>query len=64
MKGLKRTFQLTDRGATGLTRAILTTFFQHMILLLPVMAVMLFSQKILEGGTPNPTVYVLSLIHI
>ena len=56
---LKRAFQLSDSGVKGLAKSIWSFFLYYVSFVPPMICVFLFADRLLNGNTGKPVVYLL-----
>lgn len=59
---LKRAFQLSDSGVKGLTKSIWSFFLYYVSFVPPMICVFLFADRLLNGNTGKPVVYLLFML--
>ena len=59
---LKRAFQLSDSGVKGLAKSIWSFFLYYVSFVPPMICVFLFSDRLLNGNTGKPVVYLLFML--
>lgn len=59
---LKRAFQLSDSGAKGLAKSIWSFFLYYVSFVPPMICVFLFADRLLNGNTGKPVVYLLFML--
>lgn len=59
---LKRAFQLSDSGVKGLAKAIWSFFLYYVSFVPPMICVFLFADRLLNGNTGKPVVYLLFML--
>lgn len=59
---LKRAFQLSDSGVKGLAKSIWSFFFYYVSFVPPMVCVFLFADRLLNGNTGKPVVYLLFML--
>lgn len=59
---LKRAFQLSDSGVKGLAKSIWSFFLYYVSFVPPMICVFLFADRLLNGNTGKPVVYLLFML--
>lgn len=59
---LKRAFQLSDSGVKGLAKSIWSFFLYYVSFVPPMICVFLFTDRLLNGNTGKPVVYLLFML--
>lgn len=59
---LKRAFQLSDSGVKGLAKSIWSFFLYYVSFVPPMICVFLFADRLLNGDTGKPVVYLLFML--
>lgn len=59
---LKRAFQLSDSGVKGLAKSIWSFFLYYVSFVPPMVCVFLFADRLLNGNTGKPVVYLLFML--
>ena len=59
---LKRAFQLSDSGVKGLAKSIWSFFLYYVSFVPPMICVFLFADRLLNGNTVKPVVYLLFML--
>lgn len=59
---LKRAFQLSDSGVKGLAKSIWSFFLYYVSFVPPMICVFLFADRLLNGNTGKPVVYLLFIL--
>lgn len=62
MKWLQDRFSLSETGAKGLIKASITSFFSYVAYALPVIIILMFVNKILNGELKSAVFYVITII--